>query len=430
MSAFCYNLTENIKQSHFEERGIDFMKKRFFMAALALAIAAASLTGTCMHAGRLYTVQAETKAAAKADMQSVQQFGYELLEQYLSEKNPVMSPASAYVMLGMVGNGAKGTTLKEFQKVLGTDMVSAAQSLMEALPQQKDGTTLTIANSAWMDDEFTPKKKWLQTAQKQFQSEVFQENLDTNAVKNKINTWVSDRTNHLIPKLLDKKLDKETRLALVNALYFHADWQQKFHAEGTGEADFHLDNGKVKKVDMMHATIREGAYFKDDASEGVVLPYQDSNYAFVAVKPAKEESIRDWYASYSAEKLAALIDSREEKTVELALPKFEMRCRMTLNDSLKKMGIKRAFDEKKADLSLLGKSQNDENLYLSFVLQEAVISVAEEGTEAAAATIGAIAAGTAFIPDMPVVHFDRSFLYMIMDMESGAPVFMGVVDQP
>ncbi len=64
------------------------------------------------------------------------------------------------------------------------------------------------------------------------------------------------------------------------------------------------------------------------------------------------------------------------------------------------------------------------------MLQEAVISVAEEGTEAAAATIGAIAAGTAFMPDIPVVHFDRSFLYMIMDMESGAPVFMGVVDQP
>ena len=161
-----------------------------------------------------------------------------------------------------------------------------------------------------------------------------------------------------------------------------------------------------------------------------MLPYQDSNFAFVAVKPTGEESIRDWYASYSAEKLSALIQNREEKTVELALPKLETRCRMTLNDSLKKMGIKRVFNEKKADLSLLGKSKDDENLYLSLVLQEAVISVAEEGTEAAAATIGAVAAGTSLILDMPIVHFDRSFFYMIMDMETGAPVFMGIADQP
>lgn len=406
------------------------MKKRWMIATLILAMAGGAFAGTCLQAGNSYTVQAKTKVTVKSDMQSVQQFGYQLLEQHLDEENPVMSPASAYVMLSMVGNGAKGTTLKEFQKVLGSDMVPAAQSLMESLPQEKEGTTLTIANSAWMDDAFTPKKNWLSTAQKQFQSEVFKENLDTNAVKNKINTWVSDRTNHLIPKLLDKKLDKQTRLALVNALYFHADWKQQFHAESTGEADFHTDDGKVKKTDMMHATIHACGYFKDDASQGVVLPYKDSNFAFVAVKPTGEESIRDWYASYSAEKLSALINSRKDQTVELALPKFETRCRMTLNDSLKNIGIKRAFDEKKADLTLLGKSKDDENLYLSFVLQEAVISVAEEGTEAAAATIGAIAAGTAFMPDMPVVHFDRSFLYLIMDMESGAPVFMGVVDQP
>lgn len=64
------------------------------------------------------------------------------------------------------------------------------------------------------------------------------------------------------------------------------------------------------------------------------------------------------------------------------------------------------------------------------MLQEAVISVAEEGTEAAAATIGAVATGTSMILDMPIVHFDRSFFYMIMDMETGAPVFMGVADQP
>lgn len=411
------------------------MKKTLTTSILALAIAAAAFAGMSASpaSGKgHFTAQAKEKSAdAKTSTQKVQQFGYELMGQYLEEKNPVMSPVSAYVTLSMVANGAKGTTKKEFDNVLGSNTLELSESLMDTLPQKNGGTQLTIANSAWMDKEFTVKKKWLDTAKKKLLSDVYQaEELGTNAVKNKINKWVDNRTNGLIPKLLDKKLDKETRLALVNALYFHADWQQQFQGESTGEGVFRLDDGTTVKADMMHAMNYSCGYFKNEDAQGVVMPYKDSNFAFVAVMPTGDTSIRDWYAAYDAEKLAALIDSRQDKDVELALPKFDARCRMTLNDALKQMGIQKAFDEEKADLTLLGKSSKDENLYLSFVLQEAVISVAEEGTEAAAATIGAIAAGTAFMPDKPVVHFDRSFLYLIMDMESGAPVFMGMVDQP
>lgn len=404
------------------------MKKRVCMLFLAAVTAFTAFAGT--GAGTAVTACAAEKESEQASTQSVQQFGYALMEQYLKEKNPVMSPVSAYVALSMIGTGAKGTTKKEFQNVLGSDMVSLSKSLMQTLPQDQAGTQLTIANSAWMDKKFTPKKKWLETASESFQSDVFQASLGTNAAKNKINQWVSERTNQLIPKLLDKKLEEKTRLALVNALYFHADWQQQFQAGATGEGDFHLDDGTTEKADMMHATIHACGYLKDERSEGVVLPYKDSNFAFAAIKPSGEESIRDWYASCTPKQLSELLAHRETKAVELALPKFEMRCRLTLNDSLKKIGLKRVFDEKKADLTLLGKSQEEENLYLSMILQEAVISVAEEGTEAAAATIGAVAAATALMPDMPVVHFDRSFLYMILDLESGVPVFMGIVDQP
>ena len=258
------------------------MKRRLFVKALALALASASLFGYGAYPfaadGCPVTVQAkEQQADAKVSMQSVQAFGYELLGQYLKEKNPVMSPVSAYVMLGMAAQGAKGTTKKEFQKVLGSDVLSVSRGLMEMLPQKKDGMQLTLVNSAWMDDEFTPKKNWLETAQKQFEAEVFEEKLDTNAAKNKINAWVNDNTGGMIPKLLEKKLEKEARLALVNALYFQADWQQQFRGEATFEADFKLDDGKMEKADMMKAVINECGYFKDGSSEGVVLPIQTAN---------------------------------------------------------------------------------------------------------------------------------------------------------
>ena len=67
---------------------------------------------------------------------------------------PVMSPVSAYMTLGMVAEGAKGTTKKEFDKVLGSSSLALAESMMQTLPQKNDAAKLTIANSAWMDQEF------------------------------------------------------------------------------------------------------------------------------------------------------------------------------------------------------------------------------------------------------------------------------------
>ena len=410
------------------------MKKRFALLVLALAMASAPLTGygTGFQAadGGCTVWAKDKKEDAKKDMKPVQQFAYQLLEQYLSEENPVMSPVSAYVMLSMAGTGTKGTTKKEFQKVLGSDMLAVSKNIMELMPQEKEGAQLAIANSAWMDDMFEPQKKWLATAQQQLESDVFQVNLSTNAAKNKINKWVSERTNNLIPKLLDKKLNRGARLALVNALYFHADWEQQFVPESTRKADFRLDDGTKVKADMMHAYAYHCGYFKDKTSEGVVLPYKDSSFAFVAVKPSDDQKIREWFASCQDGQLVALIRERKTETVTLSMPKFETRCRMMLNDSLKKIGIKRAFDAGKADFSPAGKSKDGENLYLSFVLQEAVISVAEKGTEAAAATIGGISAGSALTPGKPVVNFDRSFLYMIVDLDTETPLFMGIMDEP
>lgn len=402
------------------------MKKRMLISLLAFAIASAAFgaAGT-----RLCPVQVKGQAAgteAADSMLPVQQFGYGLLAQHLDEKDPVLSPVSAYLTLCMAGNGAKGATQKEFQKVLGGDMLSVPGALMDI-----GGTQLTIANSAWLDKKFTAKKEWLKTAESLFGADVYRAALDTDATKDKINQWVSKQTNKKIPKLLSKKLDKGTSLALLNALYFHADWMQEFPAENTRKSEFRLDSGETKETDMMYAKISGCGYFKDDASEGVVLPYKDSSLAFVAVKPTGDESIRDWYASYTAREMAALIKSRTTEKVDLGLVKFTARCRLDLKGSLKKMGIKKAFDRNKADFSLLGKSKGGENLYLGMVLQETMISVAETGTEGAAVTVAGIMPTSAMPEDQPtVVRFDRPFLYMVMDMESGAQVFMGIVDQP
>ncbi len=59
---------------------------------------------------------------------------------------------------------------------------------------------------------------------------------------------------------------------------------------------------------------------------------------------------------------------------------------------------------------------------------EAFIAVDEEGTEAAAAT--AVVMGTTSMPQYQEVVVDRPFLFVIHDVEQGAPLFLGRVSDP
>lgn len=118
--------------------------------------------------------------------------------------------------------------------------------------------------------------------------------------------------------------------------------------------------------------------------------------------------------------------------INLRLPKFEISFDRTLNDILADMGLRSAFDPDSADFTGIGVPQSGNPLYIDLVRQKAVIRVDEEGTEAAAVTMVAMNDLCAPLEEQtPIdVFFDEPFLYMIVEDESGVPLFMGIVDDP
>ena len=64
-------------------------------------------------------------------------------------------------------------------------------------------------------------------------------------------------------------------------------------------------------------------------------------------------------------------------------------------------------------------------LFLAAVEHEALVEVDEEGTEAAAASGGAVAGSHG-----PTVTVDRPFLFVIRDEPTGAVLFLGRVADP
>ena len=79
--------------------------------------------------------------------------------------------------------------------------------------------------------------------EKYFQSSV--QNLDFSNPEDateKINKFVSDQTNEIIPKLFeDNSLDALSKMVLVNAIYFKADWKFPFPTNQTRPMTFNLE---------------------------------------------------------------------------------------------------------------------------------------------------------------------------------------------
>lgn len=441
------------------------IKKKFFVTTVV--VSSMCLLGACGRVGSetlpsaqneaLPSIQEDNNRAEMEEMEEIENttqisqeygqedgnmdakvadFSYDLLGFHAQDKNPVLSPVSAYLALSMAGCGAEGATKDEFDNVLGKDMMELATDMMNTFPSKSDVLKLSIANSAWIDDEFTVNDAWMDTIQSQMDAEPYQADLSTEETMNHINDWIDEKTNGMIDKMLMEPLEDRTRLALFNTVYFKGKWEIPFEASDTYKEDFYLQRGQeeTEQVDMMNMYAADLDYIANDFAEGVVLPYQNDgnqNMAFIALKPIGDTDVRDVYSKLTRKVMQDMLVNKQTTLVNLKLPKFEITFDKNLTECLKNMGLSECFDEAKANFDQIGKTKSGDNLYIGLVRQKAKIIVDEEGTEAAAVTEVLMMCGAALEPEEPKeLYFNEPFIYMIMDTDNQIPLFIGILDNP
>lgn len=373
---------------------------------------------------------------------SLWSFSHRLLQENLEEVNPVLSPVSAYLALGMTGLGAKGETLEAFEEVMGTKMQDIAEACIQNLPkgtmpngkvsgEEERETVLSLANSVWIDHILTPNDSWITDVSEKYGAEAYRAKLSDKGTMKQMNGWIKHKTNGMIEKFLSEPLEPDTCLALFNTLYFYGQWRSEFSARATEKEAFTTEDGTKQQVDMMRKNRTHLFYVKGADWDGAVLPYRDGTTAFVALKPTNGQRVRDMYAQLTEEDFVSAIQVDSTTYANLKLPKFQVSFDRVLNEALQNMGLACAFDPVMADFSGIGTSEMG-NIYISLVRQKAMIAVDEKGTEAAAVTMVTQKATSAAPPkEEPIdVFFDRPFLYMIVDLEQQVPVFMGIMDYP
>ena len=252
---------------------------------------------------------------------------------------------------------------------------------------------------------------------------------------NIINTDVSNATNGLIDKLLEK-IDDGTVLVLVNAIYFKGLWEKPFSKDETNKAgEFRTSSGAVIQTPLMFKR-KKFPYFFDEHSKtkAVQLNYQkEGNIAMVLILPGEGVPVSSFLkGELSSEKLHHILEHLSVRPqVSLTLPRFKLSATHQLIEPLKKLGVTDVFDPSKANLSHISSSGP---LVVSEVIQKAVIAVDEEGTEAAAATAVRVMYCMAALPprDEEVAFTaDRPFIFALVTQDTPKQVlFIGVVEDP
>ena len=363
-------------------------------------------------------------------------FGFEFFKKVNeisgSNTNMMVSPLSVSMALGMARNGAAGTTLDAMNGTLGFAGMSDAQvnesyqHIIATFTSLDPKVKMQIANSTWYRNGFEVEPAFISTNRQYFNSEVTALDFADPAAVNTINGWVSDKTNKLIPTILDQ-IPADAVMYLVNAVYFKGQWKYQFETANTAQKPFILPNGTVVQAPSMnqHATFQ---YFKGTGFEAIELPYNQGNFVMSVLLPDAGKSVGDIIPLLSQENWNTWSKQFADRDIQLQLPKFKYAYEeKEMKPILSGMGMGVAFDADQADFTRINP---EGGLYISRVLHKSYIATDEEGTEAAAVTaveVGVTSAG----PDQ-VYHFtvNRPFIYFIQEKSTGTILFIGNVMNP
>ncbi len=362
-------------------------------------------------------------------------FGLDLLSTTAGDENLMLSPYSIATALSMLYPGARGTTAGEIADVLHLAVDDATlhavrnhiDTSLAAPPAASDGDPFTIrpANSAWGQGGYPFRDAYLAVLAENYGAglRVLDYAGDPEGSRTIINDWVADATEDRIEDLIPQgAVTTDTRLTLVNAIWFKAGWLVPFEPALTAPGTFTLLDGSEIEVPLMHGSVRTG-YADTDRFEAVRLPYT-GDAAMVVLLP-KSGSPADLAAGLDPEDLDLAWGDHQ---VEVTLPSFEFEAELGLKTALQALGMRAAFETPVGDGADLTGITPIRELFVSDAFHKTFISLDEEGTEAAAAT--ALVVGVTSLPTPATFTADRPFLFWIEHGSTGEILFLGQVTNP
>ncbi|GFS31816.1 hypothetical protein TNIN_157941 [Trichonephila inaurata madagascariensis] len=343
--------------------------------------------------------------------------------------NIFISPFSLANAMTMLYFGARTETAVEINGILQFENMSEQELstsfdlLLSAIEKSSDKYSLECANAAMIQNKFPVHDSFKKVLVESFHAVLMQEDFakDPNLAVTHVNDWVKAKTKGMIKQLINR-LSPLTVMIILNAVYFKGMWEHQFQKKNTRRQKFynHGEEKKGTKVDMMHLKERFG-YVERSTYQALRLPYKGNDIAMLILLPRSRTGLKELESQLAPTFLEDLEKEMRNMKVEVSLPKFRVEYSKGLKETFEALGMLKAFDDSKADLTGIS---DFEGIYVSEIYHKAVIEVNEEGSEASAAT-AVVIAYRSLPPPVPEFTADHPFLFTIYNTGNKLNLFTG-----
>jgi serpin B len=355
------------------------------------------------------------------------------------EGNLCVSPYSISSALEMASAGAAGQTQQQMLSVLHWTQTPAAlphaaaalASAIKSGEAKQGGAQIDIANSLFGQQGFPYRQEFLALLSKEYAAPLQTVDFAGHPRESaeKINHWAAEQTHDRIKQTIDpSSLLPSTRLVLVNAVYFKADWIEKFEKRATSDKPFFVDGKDSANVSTMQQT-HGFNYFQNDSMQMMEMPYV-GGCSMLVLLPRAHDGLPALENSLTADSFDTWLKQMQPQLLRVDLPRFQIEGSFQMKGPLAELGMTDAFDPHKADFSDITTAQK---LVIDQVIHKTFIKLDEAGTEAAAVTaVTAVAASVMRQkPPEPIVfQADHPFLYVLRHQATGTILFMGRITNP
>ncbi|OEH76254.1 serine protease [Cyclospora cayetanensis] len=359
-----------------------------------------------------------------------------------SKPNAVLSPLSILSVLSIAAEGASGPDAQAVRDLLSDPTVYRLPEALEGWPHAErlksikrylkdEAPVIDMLAEVYVDkglegapglDAFTQRINML-LGYPALQTVPF-----TEEQADLLNERVSKLTRGKLTELLPASAITQSRLLLLNAVYFKAGWRTPFAPEDTKKDIFKAltkDGVKEKQTDFMHGMLEAGSYRKCTVGSVQVLelPY---NYPGASMYIYVPSDIKEFEVQLREDPslLSNLVDQSRgadgaqsseglsSASLELALPKFHLEAGANKTEVLKvlrKLGIT-SFLEQPGTVDGIAEGVG---LRVQAIQHQADLQVDEEGTEAAAATFATVPDGPMPRVESTSMKIDTPFLFEI-----------------
>lgn len=352
------------------------------------------------------------------------------------DSNVVLSPMSIHFALSMLQRGAHGTTKQKIRNFMNlneeledVDIDTANRILLKtyASKAKQFNESVELANLLVVDEELDINEIFVKKLEEFYFSNIKEVDFSQPEESARlINNWVANKTENLIKEFLSPDaISDDSRLVLLNAIYFKANWMKSFNKFDTYSQVFNINQEKQLNVDMMYQQ-ETFSFAENDKLDCQVLdmPYEDENFSMLIFLPNQSgsEPLNRIIKNLEYRDITRILKDMKEKVMSVSLPKFTVGYKSQLRDTLMTLGMTHVFEN--ADFSGIAQEYLEANDFL----HEAKVEVYESGSEASGVT--GISLGIRSGVSAKEFNANRPFVFMIIDKESEVPLFVGKIVHP